>query len=52
VSAPILGVTKSGQLEELVGALAVKLEPAELESLGNAYQPQEAVAELSRARRR
>jgi aryl-alcohol dehydrogenase (NADP+) len=52
VSAPILGVTKSGQLEELVGALAVKLVPAELESLGNAYQPQGAVADLSRARRR
>lgn len=45
VSAPIVGVTRVEQLEDLLGALAVKLTPEELSYLEEPYQPH-AVAEL------
>ena len=48
ITAPIVGVTKLEQLEPLVGALAVKLEAAELNVLSELYQPKEVVSELPR----
>jgi 1-deoxyxylulose-5-phosphate synthase len=51
ITAPIVGVTKLGQLEELVGALAVKLDPAELQALSEVYEPHEVVSELPRPKK-
>jgi aryl-alcohol dehydrogenase (NADP+) len=51
VTAPIVGATKPGQLEELAGALTVKLEPEELDTLSGAYQAQEAISDLPRPKR-
>jgi len=48
ITAPIIGVTKLEQLDQLVGALDVKLDPTELEVLSGAYQPHEVVSELPR----
>ena len=48
ITAPIIGVTKLGQLDQLVGALDVKLDAAELSVLTGAYQPHEAITELPR----
>lgn len=48
VTAPIIGVTKLGQLNELVGTLEVKLDSAELQALSDAYQPHEAVTDMPR----
>ena len=48
ITAPIVGVTKPGQLEQLVGALSVKLGVDELEALSEVYQPHEVVSELPR----
>jgi aryl-alcohol dehydrogenase (NADP+) len=39
VTAPIVGASKMGHLEELVAAVGMKLEPAEIDSLGACYQP-------------
>ena len=39
VTAPIIGASKMGHLEELVSALEVKLDDAELKSLAEPYQP-------------
>jgi 1-deoxyxylulose-5-phosphate synthase len=39
VTAPILGVTKPGQLEELIGALDVNLSVDEIQKLESVYQP-------------
>jgi aryl-alcohol dehydrogenase (NADP+) len=48
ITSPIVGVTKLEQLEQLVGALSVKLEPAELNALSEVYRPKEVVSELPR----
>jgi len=48
ITAPIVGVTKLEQLEQLVAALEVKLEAAELKALSEGYQPKEVVSELPR----
>jgi 1-deoxyxylulose-5-phosphate synthase len=48
ITAPIVGVTKLEQLDQLVGALSVKLESEELKALSDAYQPKEVVSELPR----
>lgn len=39
ITSPIVGVTKLQQLDELVGALSVKLDEAELKALAEPYQP-------------
>ena len=51
ITAPIVGVTKLEQLDQLVGALAVKLEAAELQALSEVYQPKEVVSELPRPKK-
>ena len=48
VTAPIVGVTKLGQLDELAGALEVKLDASELKELSELYQPHDVIAELPR----
>jgi aryl-alcohol dehydrogenase (NADP+) len=48
ITSPIVGVTKVGQLDQLVGALEVKLDAAELKELSELYQPHEMIAELPR----
>jgi aryl-alcohol dehydrogenase (NADP+) len=48
ITAPIVGVTKLEQLDQLVGALDVKLDPVELGALSDAYRPHEVVSELPR----
>jgi len=48
ITAPIVGVTKLEQLDELVGALSVKLDSVELQALSEVYQPHEVVSELPR----
>ncbi|QMU28665.1 aldo/keto reductase [Adhaeribacter radiodurans] len=39
VTAPIIGASKPGHLEDAVGALSVKLTPAEIKRLEEPYQP-------------
>src|SRR4029078_10811815 len=46
ITAPIIGVTKLEQLDQLVGSLEIKLDDAERSTLSNAYQPHEVVSEL------
>src|SRR5688572_17812556 len=48
ITSPIVGVTKLEQLDQLVAALEVKLEAAELKALSEVYQPKEVVSELPR----
>jgi aryl-alcohol dehydrogenase (NADP+) len=48
VTAPIVGVTKMGQLDQLVDALTVKLDASDMKTLSEGYQPLEALAELPR----
>ena len=48
ITAPIVGVTKLEQLDQLVAALDVKLDASELNALSEAYQPHEVVSELPR----
>ena len=48
ITAPIVGVTRLEQLDELVGSLALKLDPAELQALSDVYQPHEVVSDLPR----
>jgi aryl-alcohol dehydrogenase (NADP+) len=48
ITSPIVGVTKVGQLDQLVGALEVKLDATELKELSELYQPHEMIAELPR----
>ena len=48
ITSPIVGVTKLEQLDQLVGALAVKLDHSELNVLSDAYRPHEVVSELPR----
>ena len=51
ITAPIVGVTKLEQLDQLVGALPVKLEAEELQALSEAYQPKEVVSELPKPKK-
>jgi aryl-alcohol dehydrogenase-like predicted oxidoreductase len=39
VTAPIVGASKMKHLDDAIAALSVKLDPAELKALGEAYQP-------------
>ena len=39
MSAPIVGVTSSAQLEDALGALSVELSPEEIEQLEEPYEP-------------
>jgi aryl-alcohol dehydrogenase (NADP+) len=48
ITAPIVGVTKLEQLDQLVGALSVKLEATEVRALSEVYRPREVVSELPR----
>jgi len=48
ITAPIVGVTKIEQIDELVGALNVRLDAAELEALSEVYRPREVIADLPR----
>jgi aryl-alcohol dehydrogenase (NADP+) len=51
VTAPIVGATKPGQLEELAGAVDVKLDAGEVESISDSYQAQEAISDLPRPKK-
>ena len=51
ITAPIVGVTKLEQLDELVGSLSVKLDSAELQALSEVYQPHDVVSDLPRPRK-
>jgi aryl-alcohol dehydrogenase (NADP+) len=51
ITAPIVGVTKLEQLDELVGSLSVKLDSAELQALSEVYQPREVVSDMPRPRK-
>jgi 1-deoxyxylulose-5-phosphate synthase len=48
ITSPIIGVTKLEQLEQLVGALEVKLDSAELQSLAEAYRPLPVISDMPR----
>jgi len=48
ITAPIVGVTKLDQLDQLVGALSVHLDAEELKQLSEVYRPREVVSELPR----
>jgi 1-deoxyxylulose-5-phosphate synthase len=48
ITAPIVGVTKVEQLDQLVGALDVRLDASELKALSEVYAPKEVVTELAR----
>jgi len=48
ITAPIVGVTKLEQLNQLVDALSVKLEESELSALSEVYQPHEVVSDMPR----
>jgi aryl-alcohol dehydrogenase (NADP+) len=48
ITAPIVGVTRLEQLDQLTGALSVKLGAEELQALSELYQPHEVVSELPR----
>jgi aryl-alcohol dehydrogenase (NADP+) len=48
ITSPIVGVTKLEQLDQLVGALAVKMDEAELKALSELYQPKEVVSDMPR----
>lgn len=51
ITAPIIGVTKLGHLDELVGSLELKLEDSELDLLADAYQPHEVISDMPRPKR-
>jgi 1-deoxyxylulose-5-phosphate synthase len=51
ITAPIVGVTKVEQLDQLVGALGVKLDAAELNALSEVYRPQEVIADMPRPKK-
>lgn len=48
ITAPIVGVTKLEQLEALVQAIDIKLDPSDITALSEVYRPHEVVAELPR----
>jgi len=48
ITSPIIGVTKLPQLDELVGALNVKLDSAEVNALSEVYQPLAPVSDMPR----
>ena len=41
VTAPIVGATRAGHIEDAVAAVSIHLEPAELEALTSVYTPRE-----------
>ncbi len=51
ITAPIVGVTKLDQLDQLVGSLSVKLDSAELQALSEVYQPHEVISDLPRPKK-
>ena len=51
ITAPIVGVTKLEQLDELAGSFSVKLDAAELQTLSGAYQPHEVVSDMPRPKK-
>jgi aryl-alcohol dehydrogenase (NADP+) len=51
ITAPIVGVTKLEQLDELAGALSVKLDSAELQALSEVYQPRDVVSDMPRPKK-
>jgi len=51
ITAPIVGVTKLNQLDELAGSLSIKLDSAELQALSEVYHPHEVVSDLPRPRK-
>jgi aryl-alcohol dehydrogenase (NADP+) len=48
ITAPIVGVTKVEQLDELAGSLSLKLDSAELQVLSELYEPHEVVSDMPR----
>jgi aryl-alcohol dehydrogenase (NADP+) len=48
ITAPIIGVSKLEQLDELVGSLTVKLDADALKALSEVYEPHEVVADMPR----
>ena len=48
ITAPIVGVTKLEQLNQLVDALSVKLEGSDLKALSEVYEPHEVVSDMPR----
>jgi aryl-alcohol dehydrogenase (NADP+) len=48
ITAPIAGVTKLEQLDSLVRALDIRLDPSDVVALSEVYRPHEVVAELPR----
>jgi aryl-alcohol dehydrogenase (NADP+) len=48
ITAPIVGVTKLEQLDQLAGSLSVKLDASDIQSLAEVYRPHEVVSELPR----
>jgi aryl-alcohol dehydrogenase (NADP+) len=48
ITAPIVGVTKLEHLDELAGALEVKLDAASLNALSEVYEPHEVIADMPR----
>ena len=42
VTAPIVGATRAGHIDDAVAAVGIRLESSELEALGSAYTPREA----------
>src|SRR5262245_60290441 len=48
VTAPIIGVTRLEHLDELVGALAVRLDAEALNALSEVYEPHEVISDMPR----
>jgi len=48
ITSPIIGVTKLDQLDELVGAVNVKLDDTELQALSEVYRPLPVVSDMPR----
>jgi aryl-alcohol dehydrogenase (NADP+) len=48
ITAPIVGVTRLEQLNQLVDSLSVRLEESELSALSEVYQPHEVVSDMPR----
>ena len=48
VTAPIIGVTKLEQLDELAGAIDVKLDASELQGLSEVYRPLAVISDMPR----
>jgi aryl-alcohol dehydrogenase (NADP+) len=51
ITSPIVGVTKPEQLDQLVGAVQVKLDASELQALSEVYRPLEPITDMPRPAR-